>query len=135
MPVVKLYVNYVLGKEADSIGSPDTIVALGTGAYAGIKARHQDIRDILLTDICPFSLGVNIVNPLEHSRDLMSVLIERNTTLPASRTGIYCTASDFQSKIELKVYQGEGRYADENSFLGKLDRSARAQKAKGPGDR
>ena len=121
MPVVKLYVNYVLGKEADSIGSPDTIVALGTGAYAGIKARHQDIRDILLTDICPFSLGVNIVNPLEHSRDLMSVLIERNTTLPASRTGIYCTASDFQSKIELKVYQGEGRYADENSFLGKLD--------------
>ncbi len=121
MPVVKQYVRYLMGEEVSILQEePDTIVALGVGAYAGIKERKAEIRDIVLTDICPFSLGVNRHNEKEPVNPLMSVLINRNTSLPASKRHIYTTVEDFQKQVKFSVYQGENYYAKDNLKLGSM---------------
>ena len=99
---------------------PDLAVALGTGIKAGIKRRDKDIRDVILTDICPFSLGVNVINHLDGGRALFSPIIPRNTTLPASRIETYSNAADNQSVMNFIVYQGDNLYCDENLKLGGL---------------
>lgn len=121
MPVVEMYVRYVLKKKPIYLGSPDTIVAQGVGAYAGIKERKDGIKDMLLTDICPFSLGTAIHNKHDPDRPEMSFLIERNTPLPAARSRRYVTARDFQRKVECGVYQGEEYYAEDNVKIAELE--------------
>lgn len=88
--------------------------------YAGIKERNADIRDMLLTDICPFSLSVSQYNEADPNRDLCDVLIERNMALPVSRETIMTTAHDRQTKMRFKVYQGEAMYAEDNLLLGSI---------------
>jgi len=100
---------------------PDTVVALGVGVYAGIKARGEEIRDILLTDICPFTLGVAVHNSQNPSKPLMSTIIERNTTLPCSKIERYSTVYNRQKAIEVNIYQGEEMYADENILLDRME--------------
>ncbi|MDO5407938.1 MAG: molecular chaperone HscC [Eubacteriales bacterium] len=121
MPVVRRFLTQALGKEPFLAGQPDEIVALGAGIYAGIKERKSDIRDVLLTDICPFTLGVAIVNHDDSSNPLMSPLIERNSTLPVSRSGVYFTAGEQQTKIKVEIFQGESRYCHNNLRLGSLE--------------
>lgn len=120
MPVVELYIRHFLKKDVVYQGSPDTIVALGVGTYTGIKQRAKDVKDMLLTDVCPFTLGVNIVNRAYIGGDLMSPIIERNSTLPVSKAHIYVTASDNQNKIDFSIYQGEDHYVKNNLKLGDL---------------
>lgn len=126
MPVVRKYLEHLLGEgvlEASHIEEqdPDDMIALGAGVYAGIMEREEAVRDMLLTDICPFSLGVSVHNEDENlGKDRMSVLIERNTALPASRESIYTTIRNNQKQLELKIYQGENLYAEDNLQLGKL---------------
>lgn len=120
MPVVQQYLQYLLGREDVEAIEPDYMIALGCGIYAGIKERKEDIKDMLLTDICPFSLGVNVVNPQNPEKPLMSYMIERNSPLPVSREQIYVNAHDNQSQISLKIYQGEGIYAEDNLYLGEI---------------
>lgn len=122
MPVVKQYVRYLLGDGAAiSQEEPDTIVGLGVGVYAGIKERKAEIKDIVLTDICPFSLGTGVKNSEDEQNPLMSVIIPRNTPLPVSKKQIYVNAHDFQRRIKLDVYQGEGYYAKDNTSLGSMN--------------
>lgn len=120
MPVIRWYVEHVLGKEPVFVGNPDEIVALGAGVYGGIKARKEDIKDVILTDICPFSLGVGIVDPNNSQDKLMSPLIERNSILPVSKMGVYYPVTTEQTIIEFNVYQGESIHCSENLELGKL---------------
>lgn len=120
MPVVQQYIRYLLKNAGIAALDPDYLVALGVGVYVGIKARDGDVRDVLLTDICPFSLGTGIFNQSEPDRPFMEVLIERNTALPASRQERFVTVADFQKNISLKVYQGEEMYAKNNLFLGEI---------------
>lgn len=121
MPLIRQYLRHILGKAPLCDFDADTTVALGAGIAAGIKARSQDLRDTVLTDICPFSLGVNVINHEDPSNDLFSPILERNTTLPASRMRSYYTAHDNQTKMTIAVYQGEGIYCRDNLKLGEVE--------------
>lgn len=120
MPAVRRYIARTLHKEPIRDSRPDTAVALGTGICAGMKTRAADLRELVLTDVCPFSLGVARYNESEPGRDLMSPIIERNSVLPSSKMGIYYTVRDGQDKVDVQVYQGENRYCADNTLLGKL---------------
>lgn len=120
MPVVQQYLSYLLKREDIVTKEPDYMIALGCGVCAGIKERDKDIKDLLLTDICPFSLGVKVANHQNPYKDLMSFIIERNSPLPISREDMYANAYDKQMKVALKIYQGEAMYVEENLYLGEI---------------
>ena len=120
MEIVKQYLSYILEGRKIETRDPDRMIARGLGIIVGIKERDDAIKDMLLTDICPFSLGVGIRNPDGSDRDVMSVLIERNTSLPASREKRYYTSHDNQTEVAVNVYQGESYYADDNLSLGQI---------------
>ena len=121
MPSVRQYIAQLLGREPASDSRPDTAIALGAGICAGMKARAADLRELVLTDVCPFTLGVATYNEAEPRRDRMSPLIERNSVLPTSKEGIYSTVRDGQTRIDLKIYQGENPYCEDNTLLGELE--------------
>lgn len=121
MPVIISYLQTLLKKKPCMIGSPDEVVAMGAGIYAGIKERKQNIKDLVLTDICPFTLGVNVVNYSEKDNPIMSAVIERNSILPCSKTGFYTNSYDKQSHITIGIYQGEAYYCNDNLKLGAIE--------------
>ena len=122
MKVVQQYLRYIFQRKDLLVRDPDYMVALGAGVCAGIKERAEDIRDMLLTDICPFSLGVKVANQMDqYGDDVMSFLIERNSPLPVSKVGEYVTMYDGQRKVNIVVYQGENYYAKDNIQLGELE--------------
>lgn len=121
MPLVQQYLAHVLKRSDIETIDPDHVIALGCGVCAGIKERDAQIKDMLLTDICPFSLGVDIVNHKNLDDPIMSFIIERNSPLPISREEIYGTARDNQDKVNITIYQGEGRYAMDNMELGQIE--------------
>lgn len=121
MPVVSLYLQTILKRKPSMIASPDEVVAMGVGMYAGIKERKQDIKDLVLTDICPFTLGVNVVNYANNDNPIMSAVIERNSVLPCSKTGYYTNSYDNQCQIDIGIYQGEAYYCNDNLKLGVIE--------------
>lgn len=120
MPVVRQYLSYLLKREDIETKEPDYMIALGCGVCAGIKERDKDVKDLLLTDICPFSLGIKVANHQNPHKDLMSFIIERNSPLPISREEMYVNAYDKQSQMALRIYQGEAMYVSENLYLGEI---------------
>lgn len=120
MPVVGFFLLTAFGKEAHAAVSPDEIVGMGAGIYAGIKERKEEIRDLVLTDTCPFTLGVDVINWADQRNPIMSPIIERNSILPSSKRGFYTNAAANQNQMIIKVYQGEGYYCRENIFLGEI---------------
>lgn len=120
MEIVQQYLSYILEGRKIATKDPDRMIARGLGVAVGIKERDTDIKDMLLTDICPFSLGIGIHNHDGSDRDLMSILIERNTSLPASREKRYYTSYDNQTEGVVNVYQGENYYAEDNLSLGQI---------------
>lgn len=121
MPAVQQYISHFLGRDPFLAGQPDEIVAMGAGIYAGIKERQTDIKDIILTDICPFTLGIGIIDRNNPKDQLLSPVIERNTTLPTSKCGYYVTTGDGQMQIRVLIFQGESMHCSENLFLGELN--------------
>lgn len=114
MPVVRQFISKLFqGKISDS-GNPDEIVCIGTGVVCGIKQRKDKIKDIVISDICPFTLGVNTLG------DIMSPIISRNQVLPCSNMHLFTTVYDYQEEIVFVVYQGEDRIASRNLPLAKL---------------
>ncbi len=120
MPSVRRYIAQAIGQEPEPNSRPDTAIALGTAICAAMKARNPDIRQLILTDVCPFTLGIARYNEVDTRRDLMSPIIERNSVLPTSKEGTYYTVHDGQTEIEIRIYQGENMYCEENTLLGKL---------------
>ena len=120
MPVVQQYIGHLLRRNDVEAMEPDHMIALGCGVCAGIKERDEEIKDMLLTDICPFSLGTDIMNHQNPSKPLMSFIIERNTALPVSRECLYTNAFDNQPEVKIRIYQGEAMYAEDNLQLGEL---------------
>lgn len=103
---------------------PDLVVAMGAAIQAGLKARDAALEDLVLTDVCPYSLGVGVYNENDHlgtQGDLFSPLIERNTVVPCSRMGLYYTVADQQTKINLEFFQGENRLVKNNIGLGGIE--------------
>lgn len=120
LSVVQRFLAELLGKEPVVLGDTDKVVAMGAGIYAGIRKRDEDIRDILLTDVCPFTLGVESYHRKEDKKGYLLPMIERNSTLPASRCERLVTLYDYQSAITVKIYQGEEYFADDNIYLGEV---------------
>lgn len=121
MPMVKHYVGHVLNGRNISVINPDQSIAIGMGVYAGIKERDEEIKNVILTDVCPFSLGVAVHNEKDPSRLLSSFIISRNTALPVSKTEVYSPVSDNQKKGVFRVFQGEYMYFDSNTCIGEIE--------------
>lgn len=103
--------------------NPDEAVALGAAIQAAMKERREAIREVILTDVCPFTLGTEVVREWEKGKfedGVFCPIIDRNTVIPASRTERLYTARDGQTKIRVNVLQGESRFASNNLSLGEL---------------
>jgi molecular chaperone DnaK len=112
MPAVTDLVREMTGKEANKSVNPDEVVAVGAAVQAGVL--KGDVKDVLLLDVTPLSLGI------ETKGGVMHKLIERNTTIPTRRTEVYTTAEDMQPSVEIHVLQGEREMAQFNKTLGKF---------------
>lgn len=121
MPIIQQYLRHVLGRDDIRALEPDYMIALGCGVCAGIKERDEEIKDMLLTDICPFSLGLSVRNHENREKELMSVIIPRNSPLPISKEELYTNAYDKQQKAYFKIYQGEAMYVEDNTLLGEIE--------------
>lgn len=120
MPVVRQYLSHMLRRPLQSPAGPDTAVALGAALYAGMKSRETALRQLVLTDICPFTLGVAVENHAQPGRLRLAPVIERNSALPSSKVHNFCTAADGQTAIRVEVYQGEQPYVEDDLCLGQL---------------
>lgn len=96
------------------------MVALGAGAYAGIRQRDKGIGDIVMTDVCPFTLGIETHQQQGDENGYLLPVIRRNSTLPSKAKKSIVTLSDYQTMVGVKVYQGEEYYASNNLFLGEV---------------
>src|SRR3979411_258918 len=112
MPAIQEMVRDVLGKEPHKGVNPDEVVAIGAAIQAGVL--KGEVKDVLLLDVTPLSLGV------ETQGGVMTVLIPRNTTIPTSKTETFSTAADAQPSVEVHVLQGERPMAGENKRLARF---------------
>ncbi len=123
MPIVRRAITRMFGRFPNASVHPDHAVALGAAVQAGLLARDEALDEIRLTDVCPFTLGVD-----QAERDmrgnlrfgLFSPIIERNSAIPISRVNYYCTIGDGQTAIQFGIYQGEARDVSGNVKLGEL---------------
>ena len=103
---------------------PDTVVALGAGVQAGLIARNAALDDIVMTDVAPFTLGYETTRlgetPSQNEGGLFAPLIERNTTIPASRSHVVKGLRKGQDRIDLRIFQGEAPYVRDNILIGSL---------------
>ena len=120
MPIVQDYLKQLLKRELENPFSPDTVVGLGVGVYAGIRERRESIQDIVMTDLCPFTLGTGVRNKVNSALLRYAPIIERNSVLPCSRVARHYTTVNFQTQVAVDVYQGEERYAKDNLKLGEF---------------
>ena len=124
LPVVRKFVSKLFRSLPDTSVNPDEAIALGAAVQAAMKERKNSIREIILTDVCPFTLGTEVAVEREnggYESGYFCPIIERNTVIPASRTETMYTIRDNQSLVEVSVLQGESRFASNNLLLGKLE--------------
>lgn len=124
MPQLSRLAARLLGRLPLRHVAPDEAIAHGACVAAGLKARHQALEEIILTDVCPHSLGVAISMELGQglrSHGHFDPIIERNSTVPVSRMREYYPIHDQQTAITLRVYQGENPWAENNIALGALE--------------
>jgi len=112
MPAVQAHVKKLFGKEPHRGVNPDEVVAVGAAIQAGVLGG--EVKDILLLDVTPLSLGVETLG------SVMTTMIERNTTIPVRKTETYSTAADSQTAVDIHILQGERPMAADNMSLGRF---------------
>lgn len=123
LPFIRKFVGKLFHNLPDTSINPDEAVALGAAVQGAMKERKDSIKEVILTDVCPFTLGTEVVIEKDNGRyedGHFCPIIERNTTIPASRTERLFTVNDNQTQIRCKVLQGESRFASNNVYLGEI---------------
>ncbi|MDB5441143.1 MAG: molecular chaperone HscC [Caulobacteraceae bacterium] len=123
MPVVRRMVTRMFGRFPSNAVHPDEAVAIGAAIQAGLKARDAALSEVVMTDVCPYTLGVEVGEKDSKGAvrtGLFSPIIERNTVIPASRERNYFAMQDGQRVVEMGIYQGEARQVSDNIKLGVL---------------
>jgi len=113
MPKVRETVKSFFGKEPHTGVNPDEVVAMGAAIQAGVL--QGDVKDVLLLDVTPLSLGIETLG------GIMTKMIDRNTTIPTKKSQVYSTAEDNQQAVTIRVFQGEREMAQDNKLLGQFD--------------
>ncbi|CDO34850.1 MULTISPECIES: molecular chaperone DnaK [Novosphingobium] len=113
MPKVREVVKEFFGKEPHTGVNPDEVVAMGAAIQAGVL--QGDVKDVLLLDVTPLSLGIETLG------GIMTKMIDRNTTIPTKKSQVYSTAEDNQQAVTIRVFQGEREMAQDNKLLGQFD--------------
>jgi molecular chaperone DnaK len=113
MPRVREVVKEFFGKEPHTGVNPDEVVAMGAAIQAGVL--QGDVKDVLLLDVTPLSLGIETLG------GIMTKMIDRNTTIPTKKSQVYSTAEDNQQAVTIRVFQGEREMAQDNKMLGQFD--------------
>ncbi len=124
LPVVRRFVGKLFRALPDTTINPDEAIALGASIQAAMKERKDSIREVILTDVCPFTLGTEVSIEREnggYESGHFSPIIERNTVIPASRTETFYTMHDNQSVVNVNILQGESRFVANNLLLGELN--------------
>lgn len=121
IPLVKNFLEQIFNKEPKSLVDPDLAVVMGAAIQSAILNDELSAEtDILITDVCPYTLGIEVLEVFNGMPipDGYSILINRNTTIPVVKENIYYTAYDNQTQVEIKIYQGDYKRASMNNFLG-----------------
>ena len=124
LPIVRKFVGRLFGRIPNTNINPDEVVAVGAATQAAMKERNEAVKEIILTDVCPFTLGTEVVvsrgGGVKEGGHYLPI-IERNSVIPVSRTERLYTAEDNQDMIRVKILQGESRFARNNVYLGDIE--------------
>lgn len=124
LSIVRDFLIRLFRKFPDTKLNPDETVALGAAVQAAMKERREEVKEVILTDVCSFTLGTEVVVEYEEGKfedGRFCPIIERNTVIPASRTERLYTVRDNQTSVRVRVLQGESRFARNNLYLGELE--------------
>lgn len=122
MPMVRNLVTHLMGKAPQCRLNPDEVVALGAAIQAGLFARNQSVDDLVVTDVAPFTLGIEVCKELglDMQAGYFLPIIHRNTTIPVSRVQEVSPVEMNQTMVAVKIYQGESRRVEQNLLLGEF---------------
>ncbi len=121
MPLVRDLVTRLFRRFPLLHPQPDHIIALGTAVQAALKARDGALQEVVMTDVCPFTLGTAVLERRSSNERVMSSIIERNAIVPISRENRYYTAFDHQNRILIEVLQGEHIRPSQNILIGQIE--------------
>lgn len=132
LPIIRSFAGRIFGRIPGTGIDPDEAVAVGAAVQCAMKERNDAVREVVLTEVCPFTLGTSVViqrmGNMSESGHFLPI-IERNTVIPVSRTERLYTAGDYQRKITVDILQGESRFSKNNLLLGEITVPVAAKKA------